>query len=109
MVTGEFNAGYNPVQTSIPPRRSQNKGWPPNNSVDVWLFFPFGKCSYNLQLYVETFQLMINEGISELLFTSDGVNKMEASYYPELLGGKKKNKACQMSCCLILKKQCDLI
>ena len=34
---------------------------------------------------------MINEGISELLFTSDGIKQMEASYYPELLGGKKEN------------------
>ena len=39
---------------------------------------------------------MINEGISELLFTSDGIKQMEASYYPELLGGKKKKK--KMNC-----------
>lgn len=32
---------------------------------------------------------MINEGISELLFTSDGIEQMEATYYPELPGGKK--------------------
>ncbi|XP_020600921.1 beta-galactosidase-1-like protein 2 [Orbicella faveolata] len=38
---------------------------------------------------VETFQLMINEGISELLFTSDNVWQMEASYYPELPGALK--------------------
>ncbi|KAL9963398.1 hypothetical protein ACROYT_G026908 [Oculina patagonica] len=30
--------------------------------------------------------LMINEGISELLFTSDGIQQMEATYYPELPG-----------------------
>ena len=38
---------------------------------------------------------MINEGISELLFTSDGIKQMEASYYPELLGGKKKKMNCE--------------
>ena len=40
---------------------------------------------------------MINEGISELLFTSDGIKQMEASYYPELLGGKKENMNYQKS------------
>jgi len=40
---------------------------------------------------VEKFQLMINEGISELLFTSDNVWLMEASSYPELSGGEKEN------------------
>ncbi|KAJ7382031.1 Beta-galactosidase-1-like protein 2 [Desmophyllum pertusum] len=34
--------------------------------------------------YLKT--LMVNEGISELLFTSDGVQQMEATYYPELPG-----------------------
>ena len=40
---------------------------------------------------------MINEGISELLFTSDGIKQMEASYYPELLGGKKEDMNSQKS------------
>ena len=40
---------------------------------------------------------MINEGISELLFTSDGIKQMEASYYPELLGCKKENMNYQKS------------
>ena len=40
---------------------------------------------------------MINEGISELLFTSDGIKQMEASYYPELLGGKKEDVNSQKS------------
>ena len=34
------------------------------------------------------FQLMVNEGISKLLFTSDGVFQMEQKYFPELPGGK---------------------
>jgi len=53
---------------------------------------------------VETFQLMTNEGISELLFTSDGIKQMEASYYPELPGGEKENMNHQMSFYLILKR-----
>jgi len=52
---------------------------------------------------VETFQLMINEGISELLFTSDNVWQMEASYYPELPGGEMENMNHQMRLCLVLK------
>ena len=40
--------------------------------------------------YMMIFQLMVNEGISELLFTSDGVFQMEQKYFPELPGGKKK-------------------
>lgn len=38
--------------------------------------------------YMMIFQLMVNEGISELLFTSDGVFQMEQKYFPELPGGK---------------------
>ena len=52
---------------------------------------------------------MINEGISELLFTSDGIKRMEASYYPELLGGKKEDMNSQKSFCVIMKKSCELI
>ena len=40
---------------------------------------------------VEKFQLMINEGISELLFISDNVWQMEKSFYPDLPGGEKEN------------------
>ncbi|XP_020601524.1 beta-galactosidase-1-like protein 2 [Orbicella faveolata] len=52
--------------------------------------------------YLKT--LMTNEGISELLFTSDGIKQMEASYYPELPGGEKEIINCQMSLYLILKR-----
>lgn len=38
--------------------------------------------------YMMIFQLMVNEGISELLFTSDGVFQMEQKFFPELPGGK---------------------
>ena len=33
------------------------------------------------------FQIMIENGITELLFTSDGIRHMEADYFPELPGG----------------------
>lgn len=33
------------------------------------------------------FQIMIENGITELLFTSDGMHHMEADYFPELPGG----------------------
>ena len=39
---------------------------------------------------------MTNEGISELLFTSDNIWKMEAPPYPELPGGEKENMFHQM-------------
>ena len=59
-------------------------------------------CSSNYG--VETFQLMTNEGISELLFISDGIWQMEASFYPELPGGEKENMNHQMSLCSDLKE-----
>lgn len=40
------------------------------------------------RIFVLFFQIMIENGITELLFTSDGIRQMEADYFPELPGGK---------------------
>lgn len=39
------------------------------------------------RIFVLFFQIMIENGITELLFTSDGISHMEADYFPELPGG----------------------
>ena len=39
------------------------------------------------RIFVLLFQIMIENGITELLFTSDGIRHMEADYFPELPGG----------------------
>lgn len=31
---------------------------------------------------------MMANGLTELLFTSDGIKQMEAEYYPEISGGR---------------------
>jgi len=68
--------------------------------------FYFQVCSFLVVITygVETFQLMTNEGISELLFISDGIWQMEASFYPELPGGEKENMNHQISLCSNLKE-----
>ena len=39
------------------------------------------------RIFLLFFQIMIENGITELLFTSDGIRHMEADYFPELPGG----------------------
>ena len=39
------------------------------------------------RIFVLFFQIMIENGITELLFTSDGIRHMEADYFPELPEG----------------------